>query len=163
MQTNTLKEQLTEPSRMLFVDTHADTDTARDVGQAVGGQVFRSDDPQVLVNGIYNMEEYFHVLRKTALAGLKNLLANRYTAISAVVTDSSGAGVLLQDDSRQPLPMHSAPNLGEFLTMLGPPGGEQDPRICLTLLQQTVRLLEVLGMQRLALRKETTADIVHTH
>lgn len=160
MQVSTLKEQLAQPSRALFVGEHADTDSAREVGRAVGDHVFDTDQPQVLVNGIYNMEEYFHNLRETALTALKKMLADRYRSLDFVVLDRS-PGVMLADGRRFDMPAHSSPNLGEFLAALEPTGDEQDPRICLTLVQQTIRLMEVLGLRRLAVRSEITGSIVH--
>ncbi|MDZ7734915.1 MAG: hypothetical protein U5P41_01270 [Gammaproteobacteria bacterium] len=69
MQTNELKEQLAGPSRKLFIDDGAGVDLAREVGLSVGDMVFDDDDTAKVIEGIANMEAYFHHLRSAALHG----------------------------------------------------------------------------------------------
>lgn len=157
MQTNELKEQLAEPSQRLFMDETADVDLAREVGQAVGGHAFTTDDPTKLVQGIINMEAYFHHLREKSLEALKQLLAQRYNALAAVVIDNGVTKVELKDNTAQELPGHTSPALNEFAAQLGPAEGGDNPRLALELIQQTARLMEVMGLDRLSIGNGNTA------
>lgn len=152
MQINELKEQLAQPSYRLFADDKAGVDLSRDVAQTVGSYVFTADDPNRIINTIINMEAYYHHLRISALAALKQQLLQGYTALTAIQHDAGGVKVQLNDDSELFLPAHTAPALNELLVKLEPAAEYDNPRLCLELLQQTSRLMLVLGMPELVLR-----------
>ncbi len=157
MQVNELKEQLAGPSHRLFVEDGAGIDLSREVGLSVGNMIFQEDDPNQIIEGIMNMEAYFYHLRSAALSGLKAQLARRYNALTAITLDESNTvAVQLGDDQTLALPGHTAPALNELVARLEPTEGSDNPRLCLELIQQTARLMQVMGMTKLVLRETTS-------
>jgi len=154
MQANELKEKLAGPTHELLAGDEAGVDLAREVGHSVGGLLFAGDDPARVIDSLINMEAYFHHLRDAALAALQDQLATHYQALAAVITDEHGHAVELKGGERLPLPGHTAPALNELVARLEPSAGGDNPRLCLELIQQTIRLMEVLGMNRLELLKQ---------
>lgn len=152
MQSSELKEQLEQPSHKLFVDEGAGVDLAREVGQSIGSHVFGSEDPNQVINGIINMEAYFHHLRTAALQALKRQLTDGYSALAAIEHDAGADIVVLDDGTSLTVPGHTAPALNELLQKLGPAEGYDNPRLCLELIQQASRLMLVMGLPRLLLR-----------
>jgi len=152
MQVNELKEQLAGPSRKLFIDDGAGVDMAREVGLSVGEAVFDDDDPAKVIEGIANMEACFHHLRSTALTALKDHLVKGYRALAVIVQDEHGVAVQLANGEELPLPGHTAPALNELIMKLEPAEGSDNPRLCLELIQQVARLMQVMGMDRITLR-----------
>lgn len=157
MQVKELKEQLAQPSYELFVSDGADVNLARDAGLSTGGHVFAVEDAARLIQGIINMEAYFHHLRETAMESLKSQLARRYKALAVVMQDEHEIYVQLKDGTSLPLPGHTSPALNELMVLLEPAEGCDNPRIALELIQQIARLMQVLGLDRLELRDTNTA------
>ena len=153
MQANELKEQLATPSHKLFIDDGAGVDLAREVGLAVGNRVFDHDDPTQLIEGIANMEAYFHHLRSSALMALKEQLQKRYSALAGITQDEHAVAVQLVSGESLPLPGHTSPALNELVMKLEPTEGSDNPRLCLELIQQVARLMLVMGMDKLELRE----------
>jgi hypothetical protein len=156
MQDDKIAGQLVKPTRSILMSDGADTIRARDVGRAVGTQVFAVDNPDALVTGIFNMEAYYHSLREASLANLRKLLAQRYRGLAGIAHDKGGIVVILENGSRLEVPVHTSTHLADFVMSLDPADGCNDPGICLKLLQQSVRLLEVLGHSKLSLRTGAT-------
>lgn len=152
MQANEIKEQLATPSHRLFVGEEAGVDLAREVGLSVGQMVFDNDDPNRVIAGIANMEAYFHHLRSAALMELKEQLRKRYIALAAIIQDEHSVAVQLTNGDALPLPGHTAPALNELVMKLEPSEGNDNPRLCLELIQQAARLMQVMGMDKLVLR-----------
>lgn len=161
MQADELKEHLAQPSYELFVDNEAGIDLSREVGLSVGSHVFADDDPNRIISGVINLEAYFHHLRSAALQALKQRLSQGYAAITAILQNDGELSIVLGDGTILSLPGHTAPALNELLTRAQPAAGYDNPRLCLELIQQTGRLMEVLGHTRLAVQSEDSQDIVH--
>lgn len=152
-----IASQLIKPTSSLLTGGKSNTVTARDTGHVVGKQVFDTGDPDALVSGIFNMEAYYHSLREAALAAVQQQLAERYRNLATVIALNGGIEVQLNDGKRQTVPTHTSPHLAEFVMLLDPADGCNDPGICLKLLQQAIRLLEVLGMSDLSLKQKQSA------
>ena len=153
MQVNEFNEQLVGPSHKLFVDDDAGVDLAREVGLSVGNTLFHENDASRIIEGLVNMEAYFYHMRRAALTALTDRLREYYSALVAISIDNDNAvGVQLTDGQKLPLPGHTSPALNELQTKLQPIEGHDNPRLCLEMLQQAVRLMEVMGMARLEVR-----------
>ncbi len=157
MQTTELKEQLAQPSYRLFMDDKAGVDQSRNVAEMVGNNVFVNDDPNRIINAIINMEAYFHHLRIAALEALKQQLIQGYAALTAIRHNENNIKIQVHDGNELFLPAHTAPALNELLAQLEPAAKYDNPRLCLEMIQQTSRLMLVLGMPKLVLRTAKTA------
>ncbi len=156
MQVNEFNEQLVGPSYKLFVDDEAGVDLAREVGLSVGNKIFHENDANHIIEGIMNMEAYFYHMRGAALTALTDRLRDYYGALTAITIDTDNAvGVQLTDGQTLPLPGHTSPALNELQTKLQPAEGSDNPRLCLEMIQQVVRLMQVMGMTKLQVRDDS--------
>jgi len=156
MQVNEFNEQLVGPSHKLFVDDDAGVDLAREVGLSVGKQIFHENDATHIIDGIINMEAYFYHMRGAALTALTDRLREYYGAMKAIALGADhAAGVELTDGQILSLPGHTSPALDELQTRLQPAEGCDNPRLCLEMIQQAVRLMQVMGMTKLQIRDDS--------
>ncbi|MDZ7734914.1 MAG: hypothetical protein U5P41_01265 [Gammaproteobacteria bacterium] len=75
-----------------------------------------------------------------------------YGALAAIMQDEQAVAVRLVNGEELPLPGHTAPALNELVMKLEPTEGSDNPRLCLELIQQVARLMQVMGMDRITLR-----------
>ena len=156
MQVNEFNEQLVAPSHKLFVDDDAGVDLAREVGLSVGNKIFHENDATHIIDGIINMEAYFYHMRRAALVALTDRLRDYYGALAAItIGDDEEVGVQLTDGQTLPLPGHTSPALNELQTRLEPAAGCDNSRLCLEMIQQAVRLMQVMGMAKLQVRDDS--------
>lgn len=154
MQVNEFNEQLVDPSYKLFIDDDAGVDLAREVGLSVGNKLFHDNDANHIIDGVINMEAYFYHLRSAALTALADRLREYYGALAAIVIDNGkDESIQLTDGQTLPIPGHTSPALNELQAKLQPGEGHDNPRLCLEMIQQAVRLMEVMGMAKLQVRE----------